>query len=135
MGPTIKLGFAQKVALRYKKVNPNKKSQILDEFCATFDCHRKYSTRESLAFPNYGRSLPEPITRTPTSPRNLSSALKSKIKAIRKRLWNFKRQSRRIITPRKYASRQEASPKARTPRRSSNTRKPFRDLFSRTLLC
>ena len=46
MGPTIKLGFAQKVALRYKKAKGDKKSQILDEFCATFDYQRKYAIRK-----------------------------------------------------------------------------------------
>ena len=46
MGPTVKLEFAKKTALRYKLSQNSQKSQILNEFCATFDYNRKYAIRK-----------------------------------------------------------------------------------------
>ena len=45
MGKIVKL-FAEKIAQRYKKAKNSKKSQILDEFCATFEYNRKYAIRK-----------------------------------------------------------------------------------------
>lgn len=76
MGPTIKLGFAQKVALRYKKTKNDRKSQILDEFCATFDYNRKYAIRKLNALLKRKRT-PKPKQKPgPKSKYNLPEVLK-----------------------------------------------------------
>jgi len=81
MGPTVKLGFAQKVALRYKKAKHDRKSQILDEFCATFDYHRKYAIRK-LNFLLKHRRPPKPKQKPgPKSKYNVPEVLKP-LKAI-----------------------------------------------------
>ena len=45
MGPAAKWEYMKKTYERYIKANRKQKSKILDEFCATYECHRKSAIR------------------------------------------------------------------------------------------
>ncbi len=45
MGPAAKWEYMKKTYERYIKANRKQKSKILDEFCATYECDRKYAIR------------------------------------------------------------------------------------------
>ncbi|MEA3227334.1 MAG: hypothetical protein U9Q07_15395, partial [Planctomycetota bacterium] len=45
MGPAAKWEYMKKTYERYIGANREQKSKILDEFCATYDCDRKYAIR------------------------------------------------------------------------------------------
>jgi hypothetical protein len=45
MGPAAKWEYMKKIYERYIQADRKQKSKILDEFCATYDCDRKYAIR------------------------------------------------------------------------------------------
>lgn len=45
MGPAARWEYMKKIYERYIRANREQKSKILDEFCATYECHRKSAIR------------------------------------------------------------------------------------------
>ncbi len=76
MGPTVKLEFAKRTALRYKTAQIGEKSTILDEFCATFDYNRKYAIRKLRALADQRRPKKTKNKPGPKSKYDLPEVLK-----------------------------------------------------------
>lgn len=53
MSPRSKKEYIEATALRYKKASRKKKTVILDEFCATCQCHRKHAIRVLCGFKQF----------------------------------------------------------------------------------
>jgi len=53
MSPRSKKEYTELTALRYKKAALKRKSAILDEFCATYPCHRKHAIRLLRGFKRF----------------------------------------------------------------------------------
>ncbi len=53
MSPRSKKEYIEVTALRYKKASRKRKSAILDEFCATYRCHRKHAIRLLRGFKRF----------------------------------------------------------------------------------
>lgn len=65
MGSQWKWGYMKTMYVRYSKVKDRKeKSSILDEFCRTYDCHRKHALR-LLNGPPPGKTKPAKKNRKP----------------------------------------------------------------------
>ena len=76
MGPTVKLEYAKKTALRYKHSSNEQKSKMLDEFCATFDYNRKYAIQKLGALSKHNRPGKPKNKPGPKSKYNLPEILK-----------------------------------------------------------
>jgi hypothetical protein len=50
MSPRSKREYLEAVYLRYKNATRHEKTAILDEFCATCDCHSKHASGFSSPF-------------------------------------------------------------------------------------
>src|SRR4030066_1786676 len=53
MSPQFKREYVEAVFLRYKKASRSEKTAILDEFCATCNCHRKHAIRVLRKFKRF----------------------------------------------------------------------------------
>jgi len=53
MSPRTKKEYRESIFLRYKKASRQEKSKILDEFCATYECHRKHAIRVLRKFKRF----------------------------------------------------------------------------------
>jgi len=53
MSPQSKREYVEAVFLRYKKASRSEKTAILDEFCATCNCHRKHAIRVLRKFKRF----------------------------------------------------------------------------------
>jgi hypothetical protein len=53
MSPRSKREYQEAVYLRYKNASRHEKTAILDEFCATCDCHRKHAIRVLKRFKRF----------------------------------------------------------------------------------
>ena len=53
MSPRSKREYREAVHLRYKNASRHEKTAILDEFCATCECHRKHAIRVLKGFKRF----------------------------------------------------------------------------------
>src|SRR5512136_45794 len=53
MSPRSKKEYIEVTSLRYKKATRKRKTAILDEFCATCQCHRKHAIRVLRGFKRF----------------------------------------------------------------------------------
>lgn len=53
MSPRSKKEYTEAVHLRYKNASRQGKTAILDEFCATIQCHRKHAIRVLKGFKRF----------------------------------------------------------------------------------
>jgi hypothetical protein len=58
MSPRSKREYREAIFLRYKKASRKEKSKILDEFCVTYECHRKHAIRVLRKFKRFARPKP-----------------------------------------------------------------------------
>lgn len=65
MSPRSKREYTELTALRYKKASRKRKSAILDEFCATYPCHRKHAIRLLRGFRRFIKPKFKERGRTP----------------------------------------------------------------------
>jgi hypothetical protein len=65
MSPRSKKEYTELTALRYKKASRKRKSAILDEFCATYRCHRKHAIRLLRGFKRFIKPKFKKRGRTP----------------------------------------------------------------------
>ena len=81
MGSQWKWGYMKTMYVRYSKVkNRKEKSRILDEFCRTYDCHRKHALR-LLNGPPPGETKPAKKKRKPVYTDRVISIVESVWKA------------------------------------------------------
>jgi 5S rRNA maturation endonuclease (ribonuclease M5) len=69
MSPRSKKEYTELTALRYKKASRKQKSAILDEFCATYQCHRKHAIRLLRGFKRFIKPKFKKRGRTPLYPK------------------------------------------------------------------
>jgi len=69
MSPRSKKEYTELTALRYKKASCKRKSAILDEFCATYPCHRKHAIRLLRGFRRFIKPKFKKRGRTPLYPK------------------------------------------------------------------
>src|SRR5512136_1240664 len=69
MSPRSKKEYTELTALRYKKASRKQKSAILDEFCATYQCHRKHAIRVLRRFRRFIKPKSKKRGRTPLYPK------------------------------------------------------------------
>ena len=74
MSPQFKREYVEAVFLRYKKASRSEKTAILDEFCATCNCHRKHAIRVLRKFKRFVK--PKAKKRGRTSVYNKEPILK-----------------------------------------------------------
>ena len=74
MSPQFKREYVEAVFLRYKKASLSEKTAILDEFCATCNCHRKHAIRVLRKFKRFVK--PKAKKRGRTSVYNKEPILK-----------------------------------------------------------
>ena len=74
MSPQFKREYVEAVFLRYKKASRSEKTAILDEFCATCNCHRKHAIRVLRKFKSFVK--PKAKKRGRTSVYNKEPILK-----------------------------------------------------------
>ena len=74
MSPQFKREYVEAVFLRYKKASLSEKTAILDEFCATCNCHRKHAIRVLRKFKSFVK--PKAKKRGRTSVYNKEPILK-----------------------------------------------------------
>ena len=74
MSPQFKREYVEAVFLRYKKASRSEKTAILDEFCATCNCHRKHAIRVLRKFKRFVK--PKAKKRGRTSVYNKESIVK-----------------------------------------------------------
>ena len=74
MSPQSKREYVEAVFLRYKKASRSEKTAILDEFCATCNCHRKHAIRVLRKFKRFVK--PKAKKRGRTSVYNKEPILK-----------------------------------------------------------
>ncbi len=65
MSPRSKKEYIEVTFLRYKKASRKRKSAILDEFCATCQCHRKHAIRVLRGFNRFIKPKTKKRGRTP----------------------------------------------------------------------
>ncbi|HJX31413.1 MAG TPA: hypothetical protein VJ624_06130, partial [Thermodesulfobacteriota bacterium] len=53
MSPRSKREYRETIHLRYKNAPRHEKTVILDEFCATYGCHRKHAIRVLRRFKRF----------------------------------------------------------------------------------
>jgi 5S rRNA maturation endonuclease (ribonuclease M5) len=70
MSPRSKKEYTELTALRYKKASRKRKSAILDEFCATCQCHRKHAIRLLRGFRRFIKPKFKKRGRTPLYPKD-----------------------------------------------------------------
>jgi hypothetical protein len=58
MSPQSKQEYREAVYRRYKKASRQEKTRILDEFCATYRCHRKHAIRVLRRFKRFTKPKP-----------------------------------------------------------------------------
>ena len=61
MSPRSKKEYREAVYLRYKNAPRHEKTAILDEFCATYGCHRKHAIRVLKKFKRFVKPKPKKI--------------------------------------------------------------------------
>jgi hypothetical protein len=59
MSPRSKREYRETVHLRYKNATRHEKTAILDEFCATCECHRKHAIRVLRRFKRFTKPKPK----------------------------------------------------------------------------
>lgn len=69
MSPRSKREYTELTALRYKKASRKRKAAILDEFCATYPCHRKHAIRLLRGFRRFIKPKFKKRGRTPLYPK------------------------------------------------------------------
>jgi hypothetical protein len=70
MSPRSKKEYTELTSLRYKKASRKLKSAILDEFCATCQCHRKHAIRLLRGFRRFIKPKFRKRGRTPLYPKD-----------------------------------------------------------------
>jgi hypothetical protein len=66
MSPRSKKEYIEAIYLRYKNASPrHEKTAILDEFCATYKCHRKHAIRTLTNFKRFTKPKPKKRGRRP----------------------------------------------------------------------
>jgi hypothetical protein len=58
MSPRSKEKYRETIFLRYRKASSQEKSRILDEFCVTYECHRKHVIRVLRKFKRFTKPKP-----------------------------------------------------------------------------
>lgn len=79
MSPRSKQEYREAVYLRYKQASRREKTAILNEFCATCNCHRKHAIRVLKRFKRFTK--PKPKKRGP-KPRYQSDTIITPLKRI-----------------------------------------------------
>jgi len=79
MSPRSKQEYREAVYLRYKQASRREKTAILNEFCATCNCHRKHAIRTLKKFKRFTK--PKPKKRGP-KPRYQSDQIITPLKRI-----------------------------------------------------
>ncbi len=69
MSPRSKKEYTELTSSRYKKASRKQKSAILDEFCATYQCHRKHAIRLLRRFRRFIKPKLKKRGRTPLYPK------------------------------------------------------------------
>jgi hypothetical protein len=59
MSPRSKKEYIEAIYLRYKNASHREKTVILDEFCATYKCHRKHAIRTLTKFKRFTKPKPK----------------------------------------------------------------------------
>jgi len=59
MSPRSKKEYIEAINLRYKNASRHEKTVILDEFCATYKCHRKHAIRILTKFKRFTKPKPK----------------------------------------------------------------------------
>ncbi len=75
MSPQSKREYVEAVFLRYKKASRSEKTAILDEFCATCNCHRKHAIRVLRKFKRFVKPKHRKRAESPSITKNLSLSL------------------------------------------------------------
>lgn len=65
MSPWSKREYREAVHLRYKNASRHEKTAILDEFCATYGCHRKHAIRVLRRFKRFTKPKPKKRGKSP----------------------------------------------------------------------
>ena len=75
MSPQAQKEYTEIMHLRYKNATRKEKSNILDEYCATCQCHRKHGIRKLRGFKRFTKPKPREtrqachLSQAGTSPR------------------------------------------------------------------
>ena len=69
MSPRSKKEYIELTSSRYKRASRKQKSAILDEFCATYQCHRKHAIRLLRRFRRFIKPKFKKRGRTPLYPK------------------------------------------------------------------